>query len=387
MDRNTTNGGLNEKHFSRKQEADWLEPFRKLHASGKLILTACGIGAVLGTVIVLGTPHEYTASTLVAHESSRKRSSSAISALADMGDDITSSIAADKDAIYPFLYRDIVNSTPFLLRLSDIEVHRQKDSAAIPLSLYLTEHQKRPWWSAVTSVPSRLIGWGMSLFSGSGNEPEAEKIKAYTRKTPLRLTRKEAAIIGAIASRISVELDKKKRTIALSVVMQDPQVAATVADSVQTFLREFVTEYRTGKARRMLKYNEMLCLEAQAGYYAAQDAYARYADANQSLVMLTSRTELARLRNEMKLALATYNQLEKQVRAAKARVEKVIPVYTVIQPVMVPLRPSKPNKWGILAKYILLGGAGSVGWVLFAKGFIRKVKENKTACKPMITDD
>lgn len=53
--------------------------------------------------------------------------------------------------------------------------------------------------------------------------------------------------------------------------MQDPQVAAIVLDTIQSRLKTYMTEYRTSKARRILEYNEKLCREAQAEYYAAQE--------------------------------------------------------------------------------------------------------------------
>lgn len=193
----------------------------------------------------------------------------------------------------------------------------------------------------------------------------------------LQLTREEAAIVRTIASRVKIEIDRKKRVISITATMQDPLVAAIVADTVQARLKAYMTEYRTNKSRKILQYNEKLCKEAQAEYRAAQDRYARFADANRNLAQLTSRAERARLRSEMELAQLAYNRSERQVQAAKARVRKVAPVYTVIQPVTVPLHPSKPNKLLSLAGCILLSGAGGIGWILFARDFIRRIKKNE----------
>lgn len=370
-------------HLFRKQRITFLEQIGRVGAAKKTFLKLCAVGAVIGLIVGFSIPYEYMASVLVVHESSHKRSSSGISALTNMMDGIPSSTARDRDAIYPSLYLKIVNSTPFLLRLFDVKVQRQQDSTAIPLAQYMKEYQKRPWWSGITSAPFRLISLGMSLFTPTGNEQEVVKTKTDTdvRKAPFRLSREETAIARAIASRINIEIDQKKRTIALHISMQDPRVAAIVADTLQSRLREYVTEYRTSKARRLLKYNETLCKEAQAEYYKAQDKYTRYADVNQNLAMLASRSELASLQNEMVLALNTYNQMEKQVQAAKARVESVIPVYTVIQPVTVPLHPSKPNRILILAGCLLLSITGAIGWILYVKDFIEKIKARRTVCQ------
>ena len=372
----------------------WTAPevIRKVWTFRKLIFKACGIGAVIGMIVVLGTPEEYTASTLIVPERTRRSSSSGISALVDRADiDIgTSSATTERDAIYPSLYPSIVNSTPFLIQLFDIKVHEQKDSTTIPLSRYLKERQKRPWWSVITSAPSKLIGWTISLFS---EKPEV--VKKKSKIDIFRLTREEASMAGAISSRINIGVDKKKRTITIFVTMQDPLVAAMVADTVRARLKEYITEYRTSKARRLLEYTEKLRKEAQTEYYEAQKKYTRYADINQGLVKLTSRAERARLRNEMDLAQATYNQTEQQVQIAKAKVEKETPVYAVIQPVQVPLSPSKPRKMVILAGCIFLAGAGSISWLLFAKDFVesflrdirRKRKTSKDEYNQMVADD
>lgn len=369
MNSNTANEE-NVKPLPQEQEIDLLELAKKVWNSRKLILKVCGIGTLIGLIIGLSTPEEYTASTLIAPEGYRKSSSSGMSALADMADiDISSSTTTERDAIYPSLYPSIVNSTPFLIRLFNIKIHEQRDSTTITLSQYLKEHQKKTWWSTITSAPFRLIGWTMSLFS---EKEEVEKTKHTI--DPFRLTREEAGMAGTIASRINIEVDKKKRTITIFVTMQDPLVAAVVADTVGAHLKEYVTEYRTAKARRILEYAKRLCQEAQMEYHKAQKEYTRYADANRGLVKLTSRAELAKLENEMNLALVTYKQAEQQVQVAIAKVEKVRPVYTVIQPVQVPLRPSKPQKMMILMACIFLSGAGSVGWILFARDFLKNMK-------------
>lgn len=359
------------KSLPQEQEVDLLALGKNVWNSRKLILRVCGIGTIIGLIIGFSTPKEYTASTLIAPEGYRRGASSGMSALADIADiDISSSPTADRDAIYPSLYPTIVNSTPFLIQLFDINVQAQKGSVTMPLSLYLKEHQKKPWWSAITSAPFKVIGWGMSMFS-----EKPEEIETKEAVDPFRMTREEMGIANAIASRINIEVDKKKKTITIFVTMQDPLVAATVADTVQAHLKKYVTEYRTAKARRTLAYVENLRQEAQTEYYQAQKKYTQFADANQGLVKLTSRAEVARLENEMNLAQAIYNQTDQQVQAAMTKVENVRPVYAIIQPVQVPLVPSKPRKMIIIMGCILLSGAGSIGWILFGKDFLRDIKK------------
>lgn len=369
MNDNTTEE-LNEKPSSRQSNIDWQKLAWKIWLSRKLVLKICCIGVVIGTIIVFSTPKEYTASTLVAPEGYRRGPSSGISALADMTNfDIRSTTSGERDAVYPSLYPLIVNSTPFLVPLFDIPVSVRKGGIPIPLSQYLKEHQKIPWWSVITSAPFRLVSWAMSLFK---EKPKEEKIKDKTNI--FHLTREEAGLAGAIASRINIGVDKKRKTITISVTMQAPVVAAAVADTVCSRLKEYITEYRTAKARRNLEYTKSLCRQAQAEYYKAQEKYVRHADANQALVRLASRAEQGRLQNEMDLALATYNQTERQMQAAQARVKRETPVYAIIRPVQVPLTPSSPHAMRIIFVCLFLSGAGCMGWICFGKDFLKSLK-------------
>lgn len=384
MNRNTINeiNEENAKPLPQKQDFDFRKLVIEVWASRKLILKVCAIGAIVGLIINFGTPKEYTANILITPESSSRRApSSSVSALASMAG-VNLGSASGVDAIYPSLYPDIVNSTPFLIGLFHLPVHTQKDNTVMTLAEYMKLHQKSPWWKSVTSAPSRMVNWAMSFFDDDSEaNMEKKEIDSF------RLTPEEAGMVGAMGSRIAITVEKKTLMITIAVTMQDPLIAATVADSVRTHLQGSVTEYRTGKARANLKYVEKLNKKAQAEYYKAQTEYARYADTNRDLVKQRSRAELERLQHDMSLAYAVYNQTNQQMSLAEAKVEEITPVYTIIQPALVPLTPSKPRKMLILAGCILLSGVGSVGWILFVEDFIRKAKKKRIAYRQIKTDD
>lgn len=366
------------KHLPQGQEIDLLELFKKLWDARRFILKVCGIGALIGLIVGFSMPKEYTSKILIAPESTTKStSSSSMNALASMAG-LNLGNSSGRDAIYPDLYPDIVSSTPFLVGLFDIPVHEQKDTTVMTLAEYMRDHQKAPWWRTITSAPFRLIGWTLSLLKDKEEEGEGGEKKI----DPFQLTREEAGIAGGIGSKIMVTVEKKTWVTTLSVTMQDPLIAATVADTVRARLQEYVTEYRTSKARMTLEYTEKLYLEAQKEYYDAQEKYAKYADANQSMVLLGARAEQEKLQNEMQLAYSAYTQMSQQLRVAKAKVDEITPVYTIIQPASVPLSPSKPSKAMILVGFVFLCGVGSTGWVLFVRDFVnnrRKAKKEQAA--------
>jgi uncharacterized protein involved in exopolysaccharide biosynthesis len=124
-----------------------------------------------------------------------------------------------------------------------------------------------------------------------------------------------------------------------------------------------------------LAFTEKLYGEAKASYEDAQKKYANFVDANQNIILLSYRAEQERLQNEMNLAYQVYTQVSQQLQMARAKVQEITPVYTVVQPATVPLKPAKPNKLMILIGFMFLAGVGSVGWILFVKDLLKGWKK------------
>ena len=278
--------------------------------------------------------------------------------------------SSGQDALSPELYPDIVSSTPFLTGLFDVNVTTQDGSVKTSLYEYMKEHQRSPWWGSVLSAPFKALGWGMSLFR------ETEKdAPAGSKVDPFKLTPKQAGIVNALSSRISVSVDKKTGVTTLSVQMQDPVISAALTDTVMHRLQDYITDYRTNKARHDLAFTEKLYKEAKENYYTAQQRYARHVDGNLDVILQSYRSEQERLQNEMTLAYGVYNQLAQQLQMAKAKVQEITPVYTVVQPAVVPLRPIKPNKMTILFGFVFLAAAGSSLWILYGRDLLKKLKK------------
>ena len=199
-----------------------------------------------------------------------------------------------------------------------------------------------------------------------------------------RLTPEENGIAAALAQRVSVDVNGKTSTISISVTMQDPMVSAMLADTVAERLKEYVVNYRTNKARADLEFAQKLNDEAKNEYYAAQQRYANYSDKNKGVILQSIRTEEIRLQNEMSLAFNLYNSTAQQLQVAKAKVQEITPVYTIVQPATVPLTPSKPSKMLILVGCVFLAIVAASAWVLFGRDIVRSFK---TAIKTENSDE
>lgn len=343
-------------------EIDLLELARKLWDARKRILKWCGIGALVGIVVAFSIPKEYSVTVKLAPEvSNMKQSMGGLGDLAAMAG-FNFGSGASSDAVSPSLYPDIVESVPFATDLFEVQVSDKKGKVRTTVYDYLTEHLRRPWWGTIISAPFRFIGWTLSGFK-TKEDTEGRNVD------PFRLTPKEHQAVRELNERIKCMVDKKSSVISLTVTMQDPLIAATLTDTVMLNLQNYITEYRTNKARYDLEFTQKLYDEAQEAYYAAQSKYARYMDANQNVVLRWVRTEQERLQNEMTLNYNLYNQMAQQLQLAKAKVQEVTPAYVVLQPSTVPLRATKPSKILILVGFVFLFGAGASAWALFGADF------------------
>lgn len=74
----------------------------------------------------------------------------------------------------------------------------------------------------------------------------------------------------------------------VAVTLQNPKVAAVLADSVVKKLQEYIIDYRTTKAKEDCIYLEKLFKERQQEYYAAQKEYANYIDSHDNIILQCS---------------------------------------------------------------------------------------------------
>lgn len=361
-----------------EQEIDLIELAQKVWAGRKLVLKACGIAVIVALVVAFSIPKEYATSVTLAPEVGGRSSSSNLGALAAMAG-VNLRTSSGEDALSPELYPDIVSSTPFLTSLFDVRVQDGEAEIDTTLYVYLKDYQRAPWWGVITSAPFQAIGWVASLF-----KDKEEEQGGPAELDPFHLTQEESNMANALSGRIAVNVDKKTGVTTLTVTMQDPLISASLTDTIMHSLQNYITDYRTNKARHDLAYMEKLYKEAKQEYMEAQEKYASFVDANQSIVLLSFRAEQERLQNEMNLAFQVYTQVAQQLQMAKAKVQEITPVYTVVQPATVPLRAAKPSKMLILVAFVFLAGVGSVGWILFVKDFVKgwrkpKVSETSTA--------
>lgn len=336
-----------------KQKIDLTKVVHIVLNNWKLFLIATGGAFLVGVIIAFSIPKLYTSDVVLAPESSDNSIEGNMSSLASMvGVHLGS--ATSSDAFYPRIYPEIFSSNDFVIPLWDMKIKTADGAINTTLYNYLARYQKIPWWRYGQVYATRFI----RMLKG---KPQGHGVPQKTNK--FQLTEEEDAIASGIKGMMKCEVDQKTDVISISVSAQDPLVAATVADSVMTALQNYITIYRTNKARNDLNYMKKLFGEAKRQYEEARRAYGSFADANTDLLLQSYKLKSEDLENDMQLKYNTYSQLSQQVQAAYAKVQERTPAFTVMQSATVPLRKSKPSRMLIIFAFMMIGFLGTLGYI------------------------
>ena len=356
-------------HTDEELEIDLMDLLRKVIGIRKKIYKAAGIGLIIGVIVAISIPKQYTVEVTLSPEMGNNKGGG-LSGLAAsfLGSGV--SMGDGTDALNASLSADIVSSTPFLLELSNMKVP-VSGSEEISLSSYLNE-ESSPWWSYVIGFPGMVIGGVKSLFTENEDEPiSSDKASRGT----IELSKKESQKIESLKKKIVASVDKKTSMTSVTATFQDSKVAAVVADSVVKKLQEYIIDYRTSKSKEDWLYLEKLFKERQQEYYEAQRKYADYMDSHDNIILQSVRTEQERLQNDMSLAYQVYSQVASQLQVARAKVQEEKPVFAVVEPAVVPLKTSGTSRKVYVLAFIFLSVCIAIFWNLFGKDFLNKFKE------------
>ena len=356
-------------HNDEELEIDLMDLLRKVIGIRKKIYKAAGIGLIIGVIVAISIPKQYTVEVTLSPEMGNNKGGG-LSGLAAsfLGSGV--SMGDGTDALNASLSADIVSSTPFLLELSNMKVP-VSGSEEISLSSYLDE-ESSPWWSYVIGFPGMVIGGVKSLFI----EDEDESIFSdKASQGTIELSKKESQKIESLKKKIVASVDKKTSMTSVTATFQDSKVAAVVADSVVKKLQEYIIDYRTSKSKEDCLYLEKLFKERQQEYYEAQRKYADYMDSHDNIILQSVRTEQERLQNDMSLAYQVYSQVAGQLQVARAKVQEEKPVFAVVEPAVVPLYPSGTSRKVYVLVFVFLSVCIVISWNLFGKDLLGKFKE------------
>ncbi|WP_279115363.1 Wzz/FepE/Etk N-terminal domain-containing protein, partial [Bacteroides acidifaciens] len=128
-----------------EMEIDLMDILRKLISIRKTLYKAAGIGLIIGIIVALSIPKQYTVKVTLSPEMGNSNGNNGLAGLAASFLGSGTTVGDGTDALNASLSSDIVSSTPFLLELFEINVPAVDKGEDITLTSYL-DTQSSPWW-------------------------------------------------------------------------------------------------------------------------------------------------------------------------------------------------------------------------------------------------
>lgn len=357
-----------------EQEIDLVEVIRKLWRNRKFILKVTVTFMILGVLVALFSAKEYTAGSTLVPQSSDKKMGGSLSGLAAMAGICLGDMTGG-EVLSPKIYPKVLASIPFQ---KDIMYTRIKfedfDEPVTILDYYTNEEYER--FNLGKSVGKYTIGLpGVILKAIRGEQPEP-KFSGSAENKIQSLSKNEKNCMDILKDKINLNLNEKDGYVQLSVDMPDAWSAAQLAERVQVLLQKYITEFKIEKVQSNLDFVQGRYDEAKRDFEQVQEERAVFRDANKNLISAKAQTEQEKLDTRYNLSLNIYTELAKQLEQAKIQVKETTPVFTIVDPVTVPIERSKPKRALICILFTFLGGFAGVGLVLTLP-FLAKVSGNE----------
>ena len=350
---------------------------RGLWDGRKTIIITTVIFIVLGLVAALTMKRTYTVKTVMVPQLGNSKNSGLGGLAALAGFDLGG--ASSNGELSPLIYPQIVNSIPFRLELIHTPLHFEKCDTAISLYDYFLSDYNKP--TAIDIIKRYTIGLpGVLMSSLRKEEPDLvipniieSGDSTDPRAKAIVVNKDEQKIIAGFANNVTLDVDKKEGYVTLTVNGNEPIMTAELALKTQRHLQDMVTRFRIEKSQSELEYIQARYNEAKEESDRLQAALAGTTDRFQDVVTTTANVGKERLRSKYNVANAIYMELAKQLEQAKMQVKKDTPVFTIIEPVAIPMKPSN-SRAKTLIIWTFLGFVLGCGIVML-KGYWPKVKE------------
>lgn len=347
-----------------EQDVDLVELIQRMWINRGLIVKVTIGFMVFGLLVAIFSSKVYTASCDVVPQTSESTTLSRMSSLAAMAG-INLNQMQDVKTLSPYVYENITKSTTFYKELMQTNIFIKEVGHPISFYEYYTseEYNKPSILEYILKYTIGLPGVILKAIRGDNKDKNLEKLGDDTARIET-VTEDEYNCMKMLNECVNLTLDDKKGYVTITANMPEALAAAQMAQATVTLLQKYITEFKIEKVQSNLDFVQERYDEAKRNFEDIQARRAKFRDANLNTTRYSARTELDKLDAEYSLAMNLYSELATQLEQAKIKVKETIPVLTIINPVTVPFKKSKPKRVLILFAFTFLGVVAGMGSVL-----------------------
>jgi uncharacterized protein involved in exopolysaccharide biosynthesis len=333
-------------------EIDLIEVARYLWYRKSVIIKVSVITALLGLLIGLGSKVEYQSSCTLLSENQENMQPDLggltnLAGLAGINLNL-----GNTNTLTPEMYPEIAQSTNFILNIWSQPIYFSNIDSTISSYRYFNDIYKP---SIVNLIIKYSIGLPFQIKKWLTSESIQDKNEKSNFDNIIRLNKSDIELLEEFKDRIEVKMESQSGVISITVKMPDPDASAYLTSKCVDLLTKYLIDYKAGKARRNLVFIEERFGEAESDFEKIQKELALFIDRNANVSTSLAQIQMRNLQNEYNLSYEVYKGLATQLEQAKITVKEEMPVFTILEPITIPIEKSSPKLSFILVLSIILG--------------------------------
>jgi uncharacterized protein involved in exopolysaccharide biosynthesis len=355
-----------------KSKIDLVLIARKIWVKRLIFIKSISLFFAFGVFIAVISPRVYTARSIFIPQSSQgSKTSGSIGGLASLAG-ISLGNMEGANEVPPTLYPQFLSSTDFKKKLLQVSVTLPGTTNKVTYKDFYEDHYTP---GLLELVIKYSLGLPREVLKLVQKKPELISVEDGEGEGFFQMTFEEFEHFKRLDGQLSVVNKDKEGVIELSFSMQDPLMAAELAQASETLLQEAVINYKIQNAQEQLEFTEARFKEKKQEFEDIQSKLAYFKDRNQNVISAALLNQQQKLEAEYDFAFSIYTELAKQLEQAKLQVAKDTPVFSVIQRVTIPVQKSSPNRPLIILIFIGLGLIVSLG-VFVGKEILVSVRKD-----------
>ncbi|WP_430934134.1 Wzz/FepE/Etk N-terminal domain-containing protein [Saccharicrinis sp. 156] len=340
-------------------EIDLIALIKTIWEGRKTIYYTVGVCVFIGLLIAFLSPAKYTASATLLPSSEKKASNlGGLSSLAGMAGINLSSMMGQSSGIPAEIYPQVVNSYPFLNEFIHEKFHFEDYAEPISIYDYVVADTIPSLGSLIVKYTVRLP-WTLkdAVFSTT-------KEKRYVDYGVLNMSEEEQKAWEYGLSIFSISVDEETGLVRIKTKVNERVLAAQYVQTGVELLQKYIINYKTQQVRENVEFVTERYIEKKLEYEQTQLAFFDYKDAHRNVISERIDPEFQRLNDAYDIASTVYKNISQQLEQAKIAVKEETPVFTVLEPAIVPYEKSSPRRMMILVLSAFLGGIIGSGIIL-----------------------
>ncbi|MDO6743434.1 Wzz/FepE/Etk N-terminal domain-containing protein [Tenacibaculum soleae] len=357
----------NKNTYKAEDEIDLIALFKTIWSGKKTIIRFIVIFGLIGLFIAVFSAKEYTASvTLVAQTGGSKVPGNLGGLAAMAGINLG---GGNEEGIPPSLYPKIVQSIPFQRELLQTPLNFSHIKDKVSYEEYYNKHEQ---FNLLRFLKGYTIGLPGKIIAKMSS-PKPDDFKVDTDVGIYKISKEENILFKKLQEQFNVNFNKKDEYVELFFTMPEALASAQMTIRAQELLQKSITAFKIQKAKDEFEFIEERYAELKKDFERKQAALASYRDRNQGLITSRSQARLESLQSEYNLAFSIYSELAKQLETQKIKLKEDTPIFTVIDPVSVPVEKSKPRRLLVFVVWLFLGVVLGIVFV-FVKDWLNNLK-------------